>query len=820
VNAPRLDAIQITNFRSIRGTVSVPLDAPVVLLHGTNGAGKSTVMSAIELALTGNVSGIPEADREHLVHHGEEEATVELVSSAGQQTLRLRDGELSGEPLLTADDARFFAERCYLQQRTLTRLLEIYQGDDSAESQLTRFVNDLLGLDELEALLKGTHQLTDKRLLRKLLPEFAVLESERDAAEEELQQLRPRPEKLTSARTGPAARLREILGELGELGAPSGPDEDVEAFLTQQSREAELVDLTARRREVLTMQQQAQAIGGAPAAKELAARAKAAQGAREAAEAWRGTHGGALEEVLASLRPRFPGLPDAGTAQDPAVVRESALAEVDAELGRLRDALATDATARADLERLNAAAAEAQARLTSIDAQLAESGPATHAEELAKVLAALIPHVHSDDCPVCGRAFGEVSDEPLVAHLAVRVSQLSERAERLSSLAKARLEASNDVRRLGDERKGAQGRLMAEAARVRAEAELSFLEEARKRLASLEGGVAAGADLTRSLAEAERALVHAEERSRRYAELVASVRELAAASGRAGADADRVEETLAALADELAGRIAATERIERLRAEAREQLRRIREHAEEERELERRIAAVEATVRERRDRLAAIERRREGLWNLHRDAEAARKAIVRRVFNDALNAVWHDLFVRLAPEEAFVPVFRTPNTRQNRLIAELATTYRGSEEEAGSPGAMLSAGNLNTAALTLFLALHLSVDPHLPWLLLDDPVQSMDEVHVQQFAALLRTLAKRHGRRIVIAVHERALFEYLSLELSASQPDDVLVTVELSRSHEGATVVRPSWLRYVPDRALALDKSEAVPREAHGNHVR
>jgi exonuclease SbcC len=202
-------------------------------------------------------------------------------------------------------------------------------------------------------------------------------------------------------------------------------------------------------------------------------------------------------------------------------------------------------------------------------------------------------------------------------------------------------------------------------------------------------------------------LVHAEERARRYAELVASVRELAVASGRAEADADRVEETLAALADELAGRITAAERIERLRTEAREHLRTIREQADEQRELERRIAAAEAAVRQRRDQLAAIEKRRVGLWDLQREAEAARKAIVRRVFNDALNAIWHDLFVRLAPEEAFVPVFRTPDTHQNRLIAELATTYRGSGEETGSPGAMLSAGNLNTAGLTLFLALHL-----------------------------------------------------------------------------------------------------------------
>jgi DNA repair protein SbcC/Rad50 len=805
VNAPRLDAIQITNFRSIRETVSVPLDAPVVLLHGTNGAGKSTVMSAIELALTGRVSSIGEADREHLVHHGEPQATVELVSSVGRTTLRLRGGETSGDPLLGADDARFFAERCYLQQRTLARLLEIYQGDGKAESQLTRFVNDLLGLDELEALLEGTHDLTDRRRLRHLLPEFASLEVERDAAEAELRQLRQRPQKLADPRADAANRLREILGE---LGAPSEIGEEVQPFLEQQSREAELVELAARHREILAMQVRAREIGGASAAKELAALAKAAQDARKATTAWRETHGRALEGVLTSLRKRFPLLPEATTAQDPAAVRAQALAEVGGELGRIQKALASDATARTGAQRLDVAVAEAQARLTLIDEQLAESRSATDAEELAKALAALIPHVHTDDCPVCGRAFSDVSEEPLVARLSARVSQLSEHAQRLASLARARLEAANDVRRLADERKEVAARMLTEDMRVRAEAELSYFADARMQLDDLERGIAAGADLTRSLAATERALVHAEERSRGYAELVASISKLAATTGGSDVDSARVDETLAALAAEFAGRITAAERIERLRAEAREQLRIALEQAGKERELGLRIAAVEVTARERRDQLAAIEERRERLWDCRRDAEEARRTIVRRVFNDALNAVWQDLFVRLAPEEAFVPVFRTPDTRRNTLIAELATRYRGSEDEAGSPGAMLSAGNLNTAALTLFLALHLSVDPRLPWLLLDDPVQSMDEVHVQQFAALLRTLVKGHGRRIVIAVHERALFEYLSLELSASQPDDVLVTVELSRSHEGSTVVRPSWLQYVPDRALTFDQSE------------
>jgi hypothetical protein len=106
------------------------------------------------------------------------------------------------------------------------------------------------------------------------------------------------------------------------------------------------------------------------------------------------------------------------------------------------------------------------------------------------------------------------------------------------------------------------------------------------------------------------------------------------------------------------------------------------------------------------------------------------------------------------PDNISHPATASPDSRSTASQIEFATGTR-------APGAMLSAGNLNTAALTLFLALHLSVEVRLPWLLLDDPVQSMDEVHIPQFAALLRTLSKEHGRQVFIAVHDRPLFDYL-----------------------------------------------------------
>ena len=121
----------------------------------------------------------------------------------------------------------------------------------------------------------------------------------------------------------------------------------------------------------------------------------------------------------------------------------------------------------------------------------------------------------------------------------------------------------------------------------------------------------------------------------------------------------------------------------------------------------------------------------------------------------------------------------------------------------GSPGAMLSAGNLNTAALTLFLALHLSTSDRLPFLVLDDPVQSMDDVHISQFAALLRTLSKQHGKQIIVAVHERALFDYLSLELSPAFPDDRLITVELKKHASGTTAAEPTYHHWHEDPVRA-----------------
>jgi len=227
------------------------------------------------------------------------------------------------------------------------------------------------------------------------------------------------------------------------------------------------------------------------------------------------------------------------------------------------------------------------------------------------------------------------------------------------------------------------------------------------------------------------------------------------------------------------------------------------------RELDTRIQEITKTIERDTDSKSrqdsafqVVEGRRQAAKAVARAAAEARTAIVGRVFNGALNKIWRDLFVRLAPTEPFVPAFRLPQAADEPVVAQLETVHRDGGR-GGAPGAMLSAGNLNTAALTLFMALHLAVKPQLPWLILDDPVQSMDEVHIAQFAKLLRTLSKEHGRKIVMAVHDRQLFDYLALELSPAFDGDQLITVEITRSPGGTSLAEPTYKNWEPDSAVA-----------------
>ena len=56
----------------------------------------------------------------------------------------------------------------------------------------------------------------------------------------------------------------------------------------------------------------------------------------------------------------------------------------------------------------------------------------------------------------------------------------------------------------------------------------------------------------------------------------------------------------------------------------------------------------------------------------------------------------------------------------------------------------------------------------------------------------------------MLAVHERELFDYLTLELSPAFEGDELITVELGLDPDGEPVHRSTRLAFAEDEALAV----------------
>lgn len=802
--SPDLTTLTISNFRSVGGSIAIPLNAPVVLIHGANGAGKSTVMAALELALTGDVSGVEPADREHMVHRGATRAEITLVTSTERVDMVVDGPRAAGSPLLNPDDARFFVERCLLKQRTLSRLLEVYEDAPKGDrSPLTAFVDDLLGLDEAEALIAGLYAVTDKRRVKRLVPAYADLEDEVTARRARNEGRRKDLDEIASRVSTERAQLERHLAALGG-SAPVGHENAPTAAWLAQAGAAEdyaLTDLVGTRRELQSLTARVRDLPHRASSDFAAALEARAEETRAAAAEWRAAHGTALQAVLDRGRILLPGIPSWGGAVDPAAVASSARVELDAEFDRLSAQLAADEQARGELRNLDAALVTARDRLHGLDEQLASTTTPAAAEALGAALAALLPHLDGDDCPVCGRDYGEVSPEPLSARVAAHVSELTTQAVRLQELASARLEALGDVERVEAGRVATARRQLSAEVRETVLASVTELNVLRRRLADLEPGLGDGAARIRAEIEAGRDLAEIRGQDRVRAELRDAITQTAESLGVDGLDAPLLETAVEALTDTVARRIGALETNANNRKAAVAALKALEQAEQDRRRVQQAVDREDEALMGITDAIAELDRRRSMVRQLRTDVEQARTDIVRGVFTTSLNRVWHDLFNRLAPEEPFVPSFRLPEDGR-RVIASLETIHRDGAP-GGRPAAMLSAGNLNTAALTLFLALNLSVEPRLPWVLLDDPVQSMDEVHISQFAALLRTLTRDHGRRVIIAVHDRPLFEYLALELSPASPGEGLVAVELSRGVDGGTSASPAFHPYREDRAFA-----------------
>ena len=213
---------------------------------------------------------------------------------------------------------------------------------------------------------------------------------------------------------------------------------------------------------------------------------------------------------------------------------------------------------------------------------------------------------------------------------------------------------------------------------------------------------------------------------------------------------------------------------------------------------DRQLAQIEAQAVDARDRAAKASASEEGARTLQRAAVRAAASVTEDRFA-VLRPMIQDVYTRLDPHPTFTDLQFAVDVYREKGIA--SPQVRDPEHELlADPLLVFSSSQANVVALSAFLALGWAAgEDAMPFLLLDDPLQSLDDVNALGFADLCRHMRSR--RQLIVSTHDPRLASLLERKLAPR------------RENERARFLRfVAWSRSGP----LIDASEVHPQLDQG----
>ena len=353
---------------------------------------------------------------------------------------------------------------------------------------------------------------------------------------------------------------------------------------------------------------------------------------RAALEAWRSITGTTLEAIHQELKAIFPDIPSPSVV-DPELARTVAYRAVDTELQRCISLLARNATNDSRLSELNQSIEQGKARTSVLDTKIAESAGLTTG--LAQLLAQLASHIHTEDCPVCGRNYREISSSPLQAHVSNRIALLTEQAGHLQALATDKARTAGLITAAERERAEILISKLAPELRDYLKTRCARFEELKVKLKDLENATVEGVVLQRRASEAVRRLSEFRSRDERSTSLRLSVGEIAQGLHQPtpGA-AEPLEAVFRRLLEYTETQERQTLDRQRARRAGSDDIKSWQFDETRRTELSERIKKVKNRLQELKTAKIEADRRLDLAKDLGRQARDARTVIVSRVFNE------------------------------------------------------------------------------------------------------------------------------------------------------------------------------------------
>jgi DNA repair exonuclease SbcCD ATPase subunit len=136
---------------------------------------------------------------------------------------------------------------------------------------------------------------------------------------------------------------------------------------------------------------------------------------------------------------------------------------------------------------------------------------------------------------------------------------------------------------------------------------------------------------------------------------------------------------------------------------------------------------------------------------------------------DSVSTLLQKIYSKVIPHPTFRRVRLTPSFSYNRGRLNPYVVDPDGDFDEHDPFAVMSSSQINVVALSIFLALNLGVkNVPLKTLMLDDPLQSLDDINLLGLMDLIRR-AREH-RQMILSTHDSRLADLLKRKLRPVEP--------------------------------------------------
>lgn len=214
-------------------------------------------------------------------------------------------------------------------------------------------------------------------------------------------------------------------------------------------------------------------------------------------------------------------------------------------------------------------------------------------------------------------------------------------------------------------------------------------------------------------------------------------------------------------------------------------------------ELRREATTLRKNILEREKSIAARNRTGDLAQTVIEALREAASAVVEERLRE-INPLLQNIWARIDPHPAFRLVSFFSQVFRGKGQLSTILTDRTEDKTCETPATVLSSSQINALAVSVFLALNVGIPkPPLPIAILDDPLQSLDDINLLGLVDLFRRTKDR--RQFLISTHDSRFGGLLSRKLRPGNQSGRTLVIELD-----------TWSRHGPTVTMHDVKSDPV----------